>query len=143
MSSWWLLNTDGNYQNTKTGAIKSPSSFRLKNGFSAPNVRGNIVKKELTSTNRNGTVVKRYVGIDAGSLNRPEVAVKSLATRNAGAFGANIRMLFQRSDGTFAWVSTGYVGLAQGNISMAIAGLISKYGGGVPSYVDIEIIGGL
>lgn len=143
MSSWWLLNSQGEYQNTKTGKTKAANTFKAKNGFSANNVRGNIVKREVTSINRNGTTVKSYRSIDAGSFSRPEVAIKSLATRNIGAFGANVRMLFQRTDGTYVWASTGYVGLRDGNISMAIGMLIGRYGNALPTYIDIDIIGGL
>lgn len=140
MSGWWLESEDepGMYQNSKTGKLKEGSSFRLKNGFSASNMRSHVVRKEEVRQNLNGSTVKSYRSIDAGAFSRPTVAIKSLAQRSVGAIAANLRMLFTRSDGTFVWVSTGYTNF--GSLSKVITEIISKYGWSLPTYLDIDIL---
>lgn len=142
MAGWWLLGDDNKYHNSATGNAKNADTFRLKNGFVANNVRSLVVRKEETRRNINGATVRSYGNVYGGMFSRPVVAIKSLAQRTVNAFAANVKMLFTTVAGDSIWVSTGYLSLDDKSLTAGIMGLISKYGWAMPTYVNINIIGG-
>jgi hypothetical protein len=138
--AWWLKSetNPGMYRNTSTRREKSSASFANKNGFSAPNVRRGIVRRERTRKNLNGSTVKSYNGISAGSFERPGVAIKNISHRSINPVAANVKMLFVRSDGTHVWVSTGYTAFS--GLDKVISRIIERYGSNLPTYLDFDIL---